>query len=127
MNIWIFAPCAVIAIFVALGAFLGGIYAWIFGVLSILGLAIEAFYFKSRFDNLLHKFQEEELHSQELSKHSKDDIVIEEMIDVLEKLKIGFLGYEITHIAQDSQNEQIKNLLNSGATCRLPKTTHNLS
>ena len=113
MNIWIFAPCAVIAVFVALGAFLGGIYAWIFGVLSILGLAIEAFYFKSRFDNLLQKFQKEELHSQELSKHSKDDIVIEEMIDVLEKLKIGFLGYEITNIAQDPKNEQIKNLLNS--------------
>ena len=103
-----------IAVFVALGAFLGGIYAWIFGVLSILGLAIEAFYFKSRFDNLLHKFQEEELHNQKFPQKPQDDIVIKEMIDVLEKLKIGFLGYEITHIAQDSKNEQIKNLLNSG-------------
>lgn len=113
MKLWILSPFAVIAIFVILGAFLGGIYSWIFCVLSILGLAIEAFYCKTRFDYLIQLVKNEQTQNSLKPQKVQDDEVMREMIDVLEKLKIGFLGYEVLAIAKDSQNEQMRNLLNS--------------
>jgi methyl-accepting chemotaxis protein len=86
---------------------------WIISIIAILG---SAFLFLNlnkdilKIEAELEKNKNESENSQNCS--DKDDEIRDEIIDVLEKLKIGFLGYKIEKIPSNSKTAEVTKLLN---------------
>ncbi len=90
---------------------------WIISIIAILGSVF--LFFNLNKDMLeieaqLEKNRNESENSQNCS--DKDDEIRDEIIDVLEKLKIGFLGYKVENTPSNSKEAEVTKLLNESMT-----------
>ena len=88
------------------------IVLWIVSIL-VLGLAaFLLFDFNKSFSNVALELEDVKNEYEAKLNNSDEDKIREEIIDVLEKLKIGFLGYKVENVPSDSREYKLANLLN---------------